>query len=71
MSNIRTQFFHKGIMLGVCLIGALISTYFPMNGSENTKETLLVEHHIEQQSSEEDINMKMSSEKSDSLLSVD
>jgi hypothetical protein len=58
-------------MLGVCLVGVLISTFFPVNGSENTKEPLLVEHHIEAQTSGEDIDLKMSSETSDSLLSVD
>ncbi len=71
MSNIRTQFFHKGIMLGVCIVGVLISTFFPGNGSENTKEPLLVEYHIEEQTSGEDIHLNVSSETSDSLLPVD
>jgi hypothetical protein len=71
MSNIRTQFLHKGIMLGLCLIGVLISTYIPANGSENTKEPLLVEHRIEQQTGEEDTQMKMEAANEDSLLSVD
>ncbi len=71
MSNVRTQFLHKGIMLGVCLIGVLISTYFPTNGSENAKEALLVEHHIEQQTSEEDVQMDMEADNEDSLLSID
>lgn len=71
MSSIRTQFLHKGIMLGVCLIGVLISTYFPTNGSENAKEALLVEHRIEQQTSEEDVQMEMEVVNEDSLLSTD
>ncbi len=71
MSSIRTQFLHKGIMLGVCLIGVLISTFFPVNSSENTEEPLLVEHHIEQQTSEEDIQMEMEAVNEDSLLSID
>ncbi len=66
MSNIRTQFLHKGIMLGVCLIGVLFSIFLPENGTENAKEDLLVEHQIEQ-SSEHDTQMKMSSETSDSV----
>ena len=71
MSNIRTQFLHKGIMLGLCLIGVLVSTYIPANGSENTKEPLLVEHRIEQQTGEEDTQLEMESGNEDSLLSVD
>jgi len=71
MSNIRTQFLHKGIMLGVCLIGVLISTYVPANDSENTKQPLLVEHRIEQQTSEEDYQMKMTLVATDSLLGAD
>lgn len=71
MSNFRTQFLHKGIMLGVCLIGVLISTYIPVNGSEDAKEPLLVEHRIEQQSSDKDTQMEMESTNEDSLLSVD
>ena len=59
MSNIRTQFLHKGIMLGVCLLGVLISTFFSANGSETTKEPLLVEHRIEQQTGEEDHQLDM------------
>jgi len=71
MSNFRTQFLHKGIMLGVCLIGVLISTYIPANLTEDAKEPLLVEHRIEQQSSEEDTQMEMESTNEDSLLNVD
>ncbi len=71
MSNIRTQFLHKGIMMGVCLIGMLVSIFLPLNGTENEKEALLVEHRIEQKTSEEDTQMEMESANEDSLLSVD
>ena len=70
MSSIRTQFLHKGIMLGVCLLGVLLSTFFHGNDSEKTMETKLVGHHIEQQTSEEAFQMKPSSVTSDSLFTV-
>ena len=70
MSSIRTQFSHKGIMLGVCLFGVLLSTFFHGNDAENTKETLLVGHRIEQQTSEEAFQRKPSSVTSDSLFTV-
>jgi hypothetical protein len=71
MSNIRTQFLHKGIMLGVCLLGVLISTFFSANGSETAQEPLLVEHRIEQQTAEADHQMDMATANSDSLLIVE
>ena len=70
MSNIRTQFLHKGIMLGVCLLGVLISTFFSANEPEKTKAPLLVEHRIEQQTAEEDHQLDMPSMTSDSVFIV-
>ena len=70
MSNIRTQFLHKGIMLGVCLIGVLFSIYFPKNGAESEKEALLVEHQMEYQTTERDAKMDMSTMTSDSVFIV-
>ena len=68
MSSIRTQFLHKGIMLGICLMGVLLSTIFIGNDSEYTDETLLVGHHIENPSREKEYEDRESLEQSDSTL---
>ncbi len=71
MSNIRTQFFHKGIMLGVCLLGILISTLFSGSDSEKIKDSLVVEHRIEQPTVEADNQTDMVAANTDSLFGVD
>ncbi|NNC61163.1 MAG: hypothetical protein HKO11_02420 [Eudoraea sp.] len=68
MSSIRTQFLHKGIMLGICLMGVLLSTIFIGNDSEYTDETLLVGHHIENPSAEKEYQSEGSLEQTDSTL---
>ncbi|MEY8020926.1 hypothetical protein AB8P51_08855 [Muriicola sp. SD30] len=70
MSSIRTQFLHKGIMLGICLMGVLLSTIFIGNDSEYTDETLLVGHHIENPSGEKEYQSEGSLDQSDSTLGV-
>lgn len=70
MSSIRTQFLHKGIMLGICLMGVLLSTIFIGNDSQYTDATLLVGHHIENPSREKEYESKESLEQSDSILDV-
>lgn len=70
MSSIRTQFLHKGIMLGICLMGVLLSTIFIGNDSDITDETLLVGHHIENPSAEKEYPSERSLELSDSTMDV-
>ncbi|MEZ2415729.1 hypothetical protein ACA086_12245 [Muriicola sp. E247] len=70
MSSIRTQFLHKGIMLGICLMGVLLSTIFIGNDSEYSDDTLLVGHHIENPSEEKEYQSNGSLEQPDSTLGV-
>jgi hypothetical protein len=71
MSSIRIQFSHKGLMIGIFLVGVLLSTLAPGESATPGDEQLLVGHQIENQSDEYDFQTDRSTEVIDSAQYAD